>query len=76
MEVIPVVYTLKCVILAKYNSCDQTLSCVLRGEPTGPIGCCRTAHMSRLLPGARELQAPLWSPLPQEFLRPSQIQAQ
>lgn len=38
MEVIPVVYTLKCVILAKYNSCDQTLSCVLRGEPTAPLG--------------------------------------
>lgn len=38
MEVIPVVYTLKCVILAKYNSCDQTLSCVLSGKPTALLG--------------------------------------
>lgn len=46
MEVIPVVYTLKYVILAKYNSCDQT--CILSGQTTSGE-CCGRAQASQLL---------------------------
>lgn len=59
MEVIPVVYMLKCVILAKYNSCDQTLACILSGKPTD-IECCGRACPSQLPRGTRDHPAPVW----------------
>lgn len=46
MEVIPAVYMLKCVILAKQSSCDQT--CIL-SEKTTARECCGTAQPSQLL---------------------------
>lgn len=46
MEVIRVVYMLKCVILAKYNSCDQTC---IRGEKTTAGECCGRTQPSHLL---------------------------
>lgn len=75
MEVIPVVYMLKCVILAKYNSRDQTLPCILSGRTTALC----SAPGEPLCPGCRTAEcheAPICSLLPPEFLQPSQTHTQ
>lgn len=51
MEVIPVVYTLKCVILAKYNSRDQNSSLRSLWKNHSPVQCCRRASVPRMLNG-------------------------